>query len=191
MTIRASIGNGIIATVGYVATKAAALSSVSTLADGAESATEVSAPTGVYLLQLSDPYVLVGFTVPNWLGLVFFVIALICGTIAGVNQKTPVDDKFKRAYLKPFYSLGFGILVTLFVVPTFYPDITIWSLIVPAAFFAAIGSVVIYYVIAFFISEKLWAVINTEAHSSAPEMIKAIFSYLKGILMAVIGRSDK
>lgn len=191
MTIRASIGNGIIATVGYVATKAAALSSVNTLADGAESATEVAAPTGVYLLQLSDPYVLVGFTVPNWLGLVFFVIALICGTIAGMNQETPVDAKFKRAYLKPFYSLGFGILVTLFVVPHFYPDITIWSLIVPAAFFTAIGSVVIYYVIAFFISERLWAVINTEAHSSAPEMIKAVFGYFKGILMAVIGRRDK
>lgn len=190
MTIRASIGNGIIATVGYVATKAAALSSVNTLADGT-SATEVAAPTGVYLLQLSDPYVLVGFTVPNWLGLVFFVIALICGTIAGMNQETPVDAKFKRAYLKPFYSLGFGILVTLFVVPHFYPDITIWSLIVPAAFFTAIGSVVIYYVIAFFISEKLWAVINTEAHSSAPEMIKAVFGYFKGILMAVIGRRDK
>lgn len=191
MTIRASIGNGIIATVGYVATKAAALSSVNTLADGTQSATEVAAPTGVYLLQLSDPYVLVGFTVPNWLGIVFFVLALICGTIAGMNQETPVDAKFKRAYLKPFYSLGFGILVTLFVVPHFYPDITIWSLIVPAAFFTAIGSVVIYYVIAFFISERLWAVINTEAHSSAPEMIKAVFGYFKGILMAVIGRRDK
>ena len=188
MTIRAAFGNGAIAMSGYFATKAAALSASDITTP---SVVDVVPKNNVYLLQLADPYLLVGFTVPNWLGIVFFVIALICGTIAGVNQKTPVDDKFKRAYLKPFYSLGFGILVTLFVVPTFYPDITIWGLIVPAAFFAAIGSVVIYYVIAFFISEKLWAVINTEAHSSAPEMIKAVFNYFKGILMAAIGRHDK
>lgn len=188
MTIRAILGNAMIATGGYVATKTAALSA----ADITTPATsEVLPKTSVYLFQLADPYLLVGFTVPNWLGIVFFVIALVFGTIAGVNQKTPVDDKFKRAYLKPFYSLGFGILITLFVVPAFYPDITIWSLIVPAAFCAAIGSVVIYYVIAFFISEKLWAVINTEAHSSAPEMIRAVFGYFKGILMAAIGRNDK
>ena len=143
------------------------------------------------MFQLADPYLLVGFTVPNWLGLVFFVIALICGTIAGMNQPTPVDAKFKRAYLKPFYSLGFGVLVTLFFVPHFYPDITIWSLIVPAAFCAAIGSVVIYYVIAFFTSEKLWAVINTEAHSSAPELLKIAFDWSKGVLRAIFGRSDK
>lgn len=188
MTIRAIIGNGIIATGGYVATKAAALSSASITTP---STIEVLPPTKVYLFQLADPYLLVGFTVPNWLGIVFFVVALIFGTIAGMNQETPIDSKFKRAYLKPFYSLSFGILVTLFVVPAFYPDITIWSLIVPAGFFAAIGSVVIYYVIAFFTGEKLWALINTEAHSSAPEMIKAVFGYFKGILMAFVGRNDK
>lgn len=188
MTIRAAFGNGIIAMGGYVATKAAALSASDITTP---SVVEVVPKNNVYLFQMADPYLLVGFTVPNWLGVVFFVIALIFGTIAGMNQETPIDSKFKRIYLKPFYSLSFGILVTLFVVPTFYPDITIWSLIVPAAFFAAIGSVVIYYVIAFFISEKLWAVINTEAHSSAPEMIKAVFNYFKGILMAAIGRRDK
>ena len=188
MTIRAILGNAIIATGGYVATKTAALSAADITTPAV---IEVAPKTDVYLLQLADPYLLVGFAVPNWLGIVFFVIALICGTIAGMNQETPVDAKFKRAYLKPFYSLGFGILVTLFVVPHFYPSITIWSLIVPAAFFTAIGSVVIYYVIAFFTSEKLWAVINTEAHNSAPEMIKAVFNYFKGILMAAIGRRDK
>lgn len=188
MTIRAAIGNGIIATGGYVATKAAAISSADITPP---SAAEVVPTSNVYLLQLADPYLLVGFTVPNWLGVVFFVIALICGTIAGMNQETPVDAKFKRAYLKPFYSLAFGILVTLFVVPHFYPDITIWSLIVPAAFCAAIGSVVIYYVIAFFTSEKLWAVINTEAHSSAPELLKIAFDWGKGVLRAIFGRSDK
>lgn len=188
MTIRAIIGNGIIATGGYVATKAAALSAADITTP---STMEVLPPTKVYLFQLADPYLLVGFTVPNWLGIVFFVIALIFGTIAGMNQPTPIDDKFKRVYLKPFYSLSFGILITLFVVPHFYPDITIWSLIVPAGFFAAIGSVVIYYVISFFTSEKLWAVINTEAHSSAPEMVKAVFNYFKGILLAFIGRNDK
>lgn len=188
MTIRATIGNTTIAAVGYVATKAAALSSADITPP---SVVEVVPTTSVYMPQLADTYLLVGFTVPNWLGIVFFIIALAGGTIVGMNQETPVDAKFKRIYLKPFYSLGFGILITLFVVPRFYPDVTIWSLIVPAAFFAAIGSVVIYYVIAFFISEKLWAVINTEAHSSAPEMIKAVFSYLKGILMAFIGRRDK
>ena len=188
MTIRAILGNAMIATGGYVATKTAALSAADVTTPAV---TEVAAKTDVYLLQLADPYLLVGFTVPNWLGIVFFVVALVFGTIAGVNQKTPIDDKFKRTYLKPFYSLGFGILMTLFVVPAFYPDITIWSLIVPAAFCAAIGSVVIYYVIAFFISEKLWAVINTEAHSSAPEIIKGVFNYFKGILMAAIGRHEK
>lgn len=187
MTIRASLGNAVIATGGYFATKAAALSSVTTGSSTVEPAPKAS----VYLLQLSDPYILVGFTVPNWLGVVFFVIALICGTIAGMNQETPVDEKFKRTYLKPFYSLGFGILVTLFVVPAFYPDITIWSLIVPAAFSSAIGSVVIYFVIAFFTSARLWAVINTEAHNSAPEVAKAVLNYLKGILMAFLGRNDK
>lgn len=188
MTIRAIFGNAMIATGGYVATKAAALSAADITPP---STTEVVPQSSVYLLQLTDPYLLVGFTVPHWLGIVFFVIALVGGTVVGWNQETPVDAKFKRAYLKPFYSLGFGILITLFVVPRFYPDVTIWSLIVPAAFFSAIGSVVIYYVIAFFISERLWAVINTEAHSSAPEMIKAIFNYFKGILMAFIGRRDK
>lgn len=190
MTIRATIGNAVIATGGYVATKAAALSTTNTLTDSAAS-TDIAAPTGVYLLQLSDPYVLVGFTVPNWLGIVFFVLALICGTVAGMNQETAVDAKFKRAYLKPFYSLAFGILITLFVVPAFYPNITIWSLIVPAAFSSAIGSVVIYFVIAFFTSERLWSVINTEAHGSAPELIKMFFDWGKGVLKAIVGRSDK
>lgn len=188
MTIRASIGNAMIATGGYVATRAAALSTADITTPAT---TEVLPSTNVYLLQLADPYLLVGFTVPNWLGIVFFIIALVFGTIAGMNQKTPVDAKFNRVYLKPFYSLAFGILITLFVVPAFYPDITIWGLIVPAAFSAAIGSVVIYYVIAFFTSERLWAVINTEAHSSAPELIKIVFDWGKGILKAVIGRSDK
>ena len=188
MTIRAILGNAMIATGGYVATKAAALSAADITPP---SVVEVAPPTSVYLFQLADPYLLVGFTVPNWLGIVFFVIALVFGTIAGMNQPTPIDDKFKRVYLKPFYSLAFGILITLFIVPRFYPDITIWSLIVPAGFCAAIGSVVIYYVIAFFTGEKLWAIINTEAHSSAPDMIKAVFGYFKGILMAFIGRNDK
>lgn len=188
MTIRAVFGNAIIATTGYVATKAAALSAADITPP---SVVEVVPTTSVYMPQLAETYLLVGFTVPNWLGVVFFVVALIAGMIAGWNQQTPVDAKFKRAYLKPFYSLAFGILITLFVVPRFYPDITIWSLIVPAAFFASIGSVVIYYVIAFFTSDRLWAVINTEAHSSAPEMIKAIFEYVKGVLMAIIGRRDK
>lgn len=188
MTIRSIFSNAFIATVGYVGTKSVALSSADITTPAVQ---EVVPKSNIYLLQLADPYLLVGFTVPNWLGVVFFVLALVCGTIAGMNQETPVDAKFKRTYLKPFYSLGFGILMTLFVVPIFYPDISIWSLIVPAAFFAAIGSVVIYYVIAFFISERLWAVINTEAHSSLPEIIKAIFSYFKGILMAAIGRRDK
>lgn len=188
MTIRAMLGNAVVAVGGYAATKAGALS-LSNI--DAKPITELIPETNVYLLQLADPYLLVGFTVPNWLGIVFFLVALVCGTVAGMNQETPVDAKFKRSNLKPFYSLGFGILMTLFVVPQFYPDITIWSLIVPAGFFAAIGSVVIYYVIAFFTSEKLWNLINTEAHSSAPEIVKIVFDYFKGLLKAIVGRSDK
>ena len=188
MTIRAAIGNTAIAAGGYVATKAAALSAADITPP---SATEVVPVSNVYLFQLADPYLLVGFTVPNWLGIVFFVLALICGTVAGMNQPTPVDKHFKRTYLKPFYSLAFGILVTLFVVPIAYPDITIWGLIVPAAFSASIGAVVIYYVIAFFTSERLWAILDKEAHSSAPELVKMVFDYLKGLLRAFLGRSDK
>lgn len=188
MTIRAFVGNGVIATMGYLATQAAALSTSNITPP---TTVNVAQPANIYLFQLSDPYLLVGFTVPNWLGIVFFVIALICGTIAGMNQETPVDAKFKRAYLKPFYSLGFGILGTLFIVPSFYPDVTIWSLIMPAAFFAAIGSVVIYYVIAFFTSERLWVLISTEAHNTAPELLKGVFEWGMNVFKALIGRSGK
>lgn len=187
MSIRAMFGNAVIATGGYAATKAAALSDANIIPP----TTAEAIPTNAYLAQLADPYLLVGFTVPHWVGIVFFVIALVFGTIVGMNQETSVDAKFKRVYLKPFYSLAFGILITLFVVPAFYPDVTIWSLIVPAAFFSSIGSVVIYFVIAFFTSDRLWYVINTEAHSSAPELIKMVFDWGKGILKAVVGRSDK
>lgn len=188
MTIRAFVGNGVIALMGYMTTGAAALS---TSKITPPTTVDVVRPASIYLLQLSEPYLLVGFTVPNWLGIVFFVIALICGTIAGMNQETPVDAKFKRSYLKPFYSLGFGVLGTLFIIPSFYPDVTIWSLIMPAAFFAAIGSVVIYYVIAFFTSERLWVLISTEAHNSAPELLKSVFSWGVGVIKALVGRAEK
>ena len=178
MPMKAIVGNAIIATGGYISTKSVALA-----------ATSGAVPT--YYIQLADPYMLVGFTVPNWLGVVFFIISLLFGTIASINQPTPVDIQFKHQFLKPFYSLGFGILMSLFVVPQFYPAITVWTLILPAFFFAAIGSVVIFYIIAFFKSEKLWSVITLEAHKSAPELIAIFFDWGKGVLKALVGRSDK
>ena len=65
MTIRAAFGNGIIAMGGYVATKAAALSASDITTP---SVVEVVPKNNVYLFQMADPYLLVGFTVPNWLG---------------------------------------------------------------------------------------------------------------------------
>lgn len=178
MELKEMAGNAVIALGSFTGAKSVILS-------------VASAPTAAYHLELTAPYLLVGFNVPNWLSILFFIISLIFGTAASINQPTPVDIQFKHPFLQPFYSLSFGVLMSLFIVPIFYPEITLWSLIVPAGFFAAVGSVVIFYIIAFFKSEKLWAIVTLEAHKSAPEIISMLFNWGKGILKALVGRADK
>ena len=79
MSIRAILGNAMIATGGYVPRpKPAALSAADITPP---STSEVLPASNIYMFQLADPYLLVGFTVPNWLRLVFFVIALICAPL--------------------------------------------------------------------------------------------------------------
>ena len=173
MTVKNMIGNAMIFAGTYVGTKTAVLTST---------ATEVT--TTEYMTQFNTMYSLVGFVVPNWWGIVFYVLFLVFGAIASANQATPVDDKFKYAFLKPFYSLAFGVLVTLFVLPIFYPEVTIWALIVPAGFFAAVGAVIIYYVIAFFTSNKLWQMLSDWGYKSIAEYLTGLPSRIKAALKA-------
>lgn len=171
MSIKATLGNGLIAVGGYAGAKTAVLATA----------------TIEYSAQFNEPYSLVGFVVPNWFGLVFYILFLVFGTIASINQPTPVDDKFKHTFLKPLYSFFFGVMVTLFVLPIFYPDITIWALIMPAGFFAAIGSVVIYYVIAFFTSNRLWLMISEWGYKSIGEYLKGLPDRLRAAAKAFFG----
>lgn len=142
-----------------------------------------------YATQFNEPYSIVGLVVPNWIGVVLYVLFLVIGSIFGSNQQTPVDGKFKRAWLKPVYSLVFGASMTLFVMPLIYPNITIWGLIFPALFFASIGAVAIYFIIAFFTSEKLWTLIDTWAHGGAGEVLAEITRRSKNALKAIFGGS--
>lgn len=176
MTFKTLIGNSMIFAGSYIGTKTAVL---------AATATEVT--TVEYMTQFNASYTLVGFVVPNWWSIVFYILFLIFGTIVGANQVTPVDDKFKYAFLKPFYSLAFGVLVTLFVLPQIYPDITLWALIVPAGFFSAIGAVIIYFVIAFFTSKKLWMMLSDWGYTYIAEYLTGLPSRIKAAIKAFAG----
>lgn len=162
MTFKTNIGNGLIAVGGAIGAKSGVLLASATNFD-----------------SLHQGYQLVGFTVPNWLGIVFYILFLVFGAVASLNQSTPVDDKFKRPYLKPFYSLVFGISITLFVIPLLYEGVTIWHLILPALFCSAIGAVVIYYVIAFFTSEKLWGMMQDQGFGVVGDLLAMFFDRLK------------
>lgn len=158
MTIKTTLGNGLVAIGGYAGTKTIGL---------------VLAATD-YTSQLSTPYSLAGFIVPQWFGIAFYIAFLVFGTAVGVNQPTPFDEKMKYAILRPFYSLAFGVLGSVFIMPLFYPDITIWGMIIPAAFFAAIGVAVIYSVVAFFTSSRLWLIISEWGYKSVGEYLKGL-----------------
>lgn len=177
MSIKAYLGNGVVAVGGYVGAKTAVL---------AAAAPSQAAAVG-YAAQFHEPYSLVGLIVPNWLGAALYAAFLVLGAIFGANQETPVDKKFTRPYLKPVYSLVFGAAMTLFVMPLFYPDITIWGLIFPALFFSAIGAVVIYFVIAFFTSERLWLLVTEWGHGSIGEILADIGGRIKAALKAFTG----
>ena len=178
MTIKSTLGNSAVAMGGAIGAKAAVLTNSPHVA--------AAAPIG-YAAQFHEPYSIVGLMVPNWLGLALYVAFLVLGTIFGANQKTAVDDKFTRPWLKPIYSLVFGVAMTLFVMPMFYPDVTIWGLIFPALFFAAIGAVSIYMVIAFFTSEKLWATFTEIGHGSAADIFTEVVKRGKNALLAIFG----
>lgn len=89
----------------------------------------------------------VGIQLPVWVGWVFYFMGLIFGATLSVYQDTAVDRYIKSPKLKPYYSFGFGIFFTLFGIPLYYENITIWQLILPAVCSAAIGSQMIYYFI--------------------------------------------
>ncbi len=179
MSVKTFLGNGVVAIGGYFGAKVAVLA---TTAPNVETAMS-------YATQFNEPYSIVGLIVPNWIGAVLYVLFLVIGSIFGSNQQTPVDGKFKRAWLKPIYSLVFGSSMTLFVMPLIYPNITIWGLIFPALFFASIGAVAIYFVIAFFTSEKLWTLIEVWAHGGAGELLAEITRRSKNALKAIFGGS--
>lgn len=178
MTIKATLGNVAVALGGAVGTKAAVLTNSPHVA--------AATPIG-YAAQFHEPYSIVGLMVPNWLGLALYVAFLVLGTIFGSNQKTAVDDKFTRPWLKPIYSLVFGAAMTLFVMPIFYPAITIWGLIFPALFFAAIGAVAIYMIIAFFTSEKLWDIFTNWGYVSITEYLTGLPARIKAAAQAFLG----
>lgn len=179
MDYKATLGNSLVAVGGFMGAQASVL---------AHAAPQVSAPPVLgYAAQFHEPYSIVGLVVPNWIGVALYVLFLVIGAIFGANQQTAVDGKFTRVFLKPIYSLVFGVAMTLFVMPKVYPDITIWGLIFPALFFAAIGAVVIYFVIAFFTSEKLWSTITDWANASTTEILADIGKRIKNAIKAILG----
>lgn len=177
MTLRSTLGNSAVAIGGAIGAKAAVLTN----------APHVSAAPFGYAAQFHEPYSIVGLMVPNWLGVALYVAFLAMGAVFGANQKTAIDDKFTRPWLKPIYSLVFGVAMTLFVMPIFYPAVTIWGLIFPALFFAAIGAVVIYMVIAFFTSEKLWATVTEWGHGGVGEILAEVGARARDALKAIFG----
>jgi hypothetical protein len=88
-----------------------------------------------------------GIVLPQWVGLFFYICGLAFGATLSTYQETAVDKYIKNPKLKPYYSFGFGIFFTLFGIPLYYDNITIWQLVLPAVCSAAIGSQMIYYFI--------------------------------------------
>ena len=88
-----------------------------------------------------------GIVLPQWVGLFFYICGLAFGATLSTYQETAVDKYIKNPKLKPYYSFGFGVFFTLFGIPLYYDNITIWQLVLPAVCSAAIGSQMIYYFI--------------------------------------------
>lgn len=134
------------------------------LLDGAYIASgAVAAQSAAYASTIYEPKIWLGLSIPHWVGWLMFILALLFGSALSVHQKTAVDEYIAHPKLKPFYSLGFGFFVTVFGIPIKYPQLTIFELILPAIGLAAIGSQVIYYLIAFFTSPELWAALKLRA----------------------------
>lgn len=108
---------------------------------------QVALASEISTIALTDADVWLGVAVPHWVGWVFYLLALSFGATLSVHQETDVDKYIKYPKAKPYYSFGFALFFTLFAVPLKFPDVTIWTLIVPAVITAAIGSQIIYYII--------------------------------------------
>lgn len=138
------------------------------LLDGAYIASgAIVAQSAAYASTIYEPKIWLGLSIPHWVGWLMFILALLFGSALSVHQKTAVDEYITHPKLKPFYSLGFGFFVTVFGIPLKYPQLTIFELILPAVGLAAIGSQVIYYLIAFFTSPELWAALKIRAMNIA------------------------
>lgn len=133
-----------------------------TIIDGGYIATAVTASTVAVqkVAHATHPVVWIGLELPNYVGFIVLLAALLFGSLISFHQKTAVDQFINYPKLKPFYSFGFGFFVTLFGIPLKYPNLTAWDLVVPGLFLSAIGSQVIYYVIAFTSSRELWDMIK-------------------------------
>lgn len=127
----------------------------------------IVAQSTAYAGSIYESKLWLGLSLPHWVGWLMFILALLFGSVLSVHQKTAVDDYIAHPKLKPFYSLGFGFFVTVFGIPLKYPQLTIFELILPAVGLAAIGSQVIYYLIAFFTSPELWAALKIRAMNIA------------------------
>lgn len=96
---------------------------------------------------LSTELVWLGITVPTWLGWLFFVAALIFGSFLSTFQDSTVDNYIHHKNLKPIYSFGWGLFFTLFGIPLYWENITVWQLVLPALASAAVGAQMVYYMI--------------------------------------------
>lgn len=129
-----------------------------TIIDGGYIATAITASTVAVqkVAYATQPVVWVGLELPNYVGFIVLMCAMLFGSLISFHQKTAVDQYINHPKLKPFYSFGFGFFVTLFGIPLKFPNLTAWELVVPGLFLSAVGSQIIYYVIAFTSSKELW-----------------------------------
>lgn len=130
------------------------------LTDGGYIATAVvasqAAITTAQKLSITDTRIWLGLEVPHWLGWLALLLALIFGSMISIHQETAVDKYIRNPKLKPFYSFGFGFFAAVFGIPLKYPNLNVFDLVIPALLLSAIGSQVIYYVVAFSSSPELW-----------------------------------
>ena len=89
-------------------------------------------------------YEILGLSIDYWVGWVLYIIALIFGGILSVHQENEIDKEIKYLKFKPLYSMLFGFFVTTFGIPSFFKNITVWELIIPAIIISAIASNIIY-----------------------------------------------
>lgn len=97
--------------------------------------------------SLISELIWLGITVPNWVGWVFFISALVFGSLLSTFQDTTVDTYISNRKLKPLYAFGFGLFFTLFGIPLYWSNVTVWELVLPAVISTAVGAQMVYYMI--------------------------------------------